>query len=103
MAAEPAVPKERAEGIGARLEQAGDVVSLILNALFVACPAGGQLPLADALTVEVQLIEAETSGVKTGCGNFAIEREFRAQQGRGLGLARILFPVGGDPIGLPVS
>ena len=102
VAAEPAIPQQRAQGIFSWLQEVGHVIGLILNAFFVAGPARGQQPIPHALAVEVQFIKAQAGGIDACRCHFTVQRKGGAQQRSRLWLRCILVPIGSDPISLPI-
>ncbi len=101
-AAVPAVAEHRADRVLARAQVARDVVRLVLEAVVVARPAGGEELVAHALPVDLQLVEAEAGDVGAGGAHLPLHREGPAQHRRRLGRLRALVLGRLDPAGLPV-
>jgi hypothetical protein len=97
VAAIPAVAEEGAGGVGARAEEDRDIVGLVLHALLVLGPAGGEDIVADAVAVEMKLIEAEGGGVEAGRGDFPADVEDRAEIRAGRAGLRAAGEGGPDP------
>jgi hypothetical protein len=75
----PPIAEHRTDGVGAGPEQRRDVVGLVLQPAAVRCPAGCEELVADALSVEIDLVEAEGGDVETG-GAHAVGNAERATQ-----------------------
>ena len=73
---EPAVAKNRADGIGPFFEQVGDIIGCVVDALFVVRPAGHEDVITDTLAVEAELINPLGSGVNDRSLHSGGDREF---------------------------
>jgi hypothetical protein len=74
----PAVRDPSVKGVWAGLEEAGDVVGVIVSALTVIGPTGCEIGVADALAVEVKFVDAESCGVDGGAADgFSVENSLR--------------------------
>ncbi len=98
----PAAPEQDAYRVGAGLEQWRDVVGLILEALVVAGPAGGEKLVANALAVEPHLVQAVAGHVGARSDHRAAQREVAPQHRHRSRLGDVLRDVRLDPAGLPV-
>ena len=78
----PAVSEDRAPDVFSLPQQRGHVIGLILHAVIVIRPAGCEIVLADLLSVEISLVQAERSGIQTRGNNFPLDREVPAQERR---------------------
>lgn len=71
----PAVGEDGGEGVFARAEHVGDIIGVVVDAFFIMCPAWGEVIVSDALTVYMELIDAECGGVYCGAFDGLIECE----------------------------
>ena len=81
----PAVGELHADRVFAGVQEIGDVVRLVLDVLVVVGPLGGELMVADASAVDVQLVEAEGGDVDDGALSrvLILDHKRFAQQRRG--------------------
>src|ERR1035437_1084063 len=82
VAAEPPVRQDRAEGVAAAADQLGDIPRPVIDPLVVVGPARGEIVIADAVTVQVHIHEAERSGVERGAGEGFVAAELLPKVGR---------------------
>ena len=71
LASIPAAPEHSADDVGAGLQERRDVVRLVLQALVVAGPARREQLVADALSVQMYLVEPVARDVEPGAGDVA--------------------------------
>src|ERR1035438_7882862 len=64
VAAEPPIRQDCAEGVAAAANQLGDIPCSVIDPLIVIGPARGEIVIADAVTVQVHIHEAERTGIK---------------------------------------
>src|SRR5207244_6949733 len=83
LSAIPAVAQHRADRIVARSQERGDVIRLVLQPAAVRGPAGREELVADALAVQIDLVEAEAGDVETRGAHAAGNRNGAPEQRRG--------------------
>ena len=84
----PPVAQDGAQGIGSFLQQVGDVVSLILNALLVVGPTRRQMSVSNPPAVDLQLVDASRRGVQSGATDGLPQLDLPPQEGRRRGSGR---------------
>src|ERR1035441_2966744 len=82
IAAEPPIRQDCAEGVAAAADQLGDIPRPVTDPLVVVGPARGEIIIADAVTVQVHIHEAERTGVKRGAGEEFVASELLPKVGR---------------------
>ena len=85
------------------LQQRGDVVGLVLQALVVAGPARREDGITDALAVDGHLVEAVARHVGAGAFDVALQRELAPQHRRRARDLGVLRQIRLDPARLPVG
>src|SRR5580658_10347987 len=95
----PAVAQQGADGVGAFVKEAGDVVGLVLKTFFIRGPTGCQVGVADTLAVETCFVKTVGSDIDSGRGDGAADCEVGAKER----IARLPGGITGpDPPGFPV-
>src|SRR5439155_81492 len=78
----PAIAEHCADDIGAWPEQRGHVVGLVLQSAVVRSPAGREELVADALSVEKELVETQAANVETRGAHVVVYPKSSPQQRR---------------------
>src|SRR5690606_38507518 len=81
----PAVAEQCAEAVVARPQVAGNVIGLVLHAPGIAGPAGAEDIVADALAVDLGLVEPQGGDVEARAGDRLVEAKDSAQEWHGDG------------------
>ena len=97
------LPSVDADRVRPLLQERGDVVGLVLQALVVAGPAGREDCVPDPLTVDGHLVEPVARYVGAGPLDFAIHGELAPQHRRRPRLRHVVGQAGFDPAGRPVG
>lgn len=71
----PAIAESDFDLVAASVEQLGNVISCVENALVIVCEAGVENVIADALAVDAELIIADAGDVGARVARRAFERE----------------------------
>ncbi|MNQ80605.1 hypothetical protein D3C85_955920 [compost metagenome] len=103
IAAVPAVADHGPDGVVAGGQQVGDVVDLIEGGLAEVGAFGAEQGVADALAVDLGLIDPQRRRIEAGLGDGPGDREILAQQEGAIarpGLGLVLRHLGGRPAGV---
>lgn len=103
MSAVPAIAKNRAQGVFARLEQVGHVVGLVARADVIIGPAGGQQRVSHPLTVQRGFVQPQRGDIEPGADRWFLQVKSFAQIRHGDSRARRTDQEGANPIGAPVG
>src|SRR5215212_1694607 len=113
----PPVAQDGAKDVLSLREQRRDVVSLVLEAPVVVCPAGGEHVFSDLLAVYGELVDAAGGRVQARLADRSVERKRLAKvRARGKAVGEFVVLVSGrrlevfvgtgaerDPVALPVG
>jgi len=118
VAAVPAIGQDRAQSVIPSMKPVGHIIGAVIDPPGVVSPAGVEIFVADALAVEVEVINSQRGGVDRGLLHELSHLEGKSKvRGRGknqlggfryctpggrIGCGRFAGPVVPDPLSLPV-